>query len=331
MSNGPAPLNPFTFRLGVPADLPACLSALRPGDPARRMPGVELVQLWQRCLDLGAFVVIERIGKAWAGAIEGFGLSVFVSDAFADRYFTDPRPGVTLEFFERLAAGQSLCLSEQQVSQANAGAGINVLVLHFGSRLTDFSDARTLALHALVGSSFYFSHGGHRIRSILAETYGRDATRFAEEGQFRLLKDFSAASPDAYAHVPTQERPYLVGLRREWVRGAGWYPMAQLFSRLEPRIHFSRTQRRVLERALLGESEQTIAAALGLSSHTVKSAWKNAIQRAGDTIEGLFPAESAAQSPTRGREKRAHLLAYLRNHMEELRPYPRPRRIAVVG
>jgi DNA-binding CsgD family transcriptional regulator len=321
----PAPVNPFAFRLGVPSDLPSCLPALRPGDPARSFQDAELVRLWQRCLGHGAFVVIERIGKARLGTIEGFGLSVFVPDVFADRYFTDPRPGVTLEFFRGLGAGEPVLLSEPQVAQANAGPGINVLVLHFGSRLGDFSDPQTLALHALVGSSFYFSHGGHRIRSILAETYGPDATRYAEEGQFRLLKDFACATPAAYADVPVQERPHLVGLRRDWVLGAGWYPMAQLFSSVMPRIHFSRTERRVLERAMLGEPDQVIADALGLSSHTVKSAWKHAIQRAGDTIDGLFPGGSSRDTPTRGREKRIYLLTYLREHMEELRPYPRSR------
>lgn len=321
----PAPAHPFAFRLGVPSDLPGCLPALRPGDPARGLHDAGLVRLWQRCLGHGAFVVIERVGKARSGTIDGFGLSVFVPDVFADRYFTDPQPGVTLEFFRGLAAGEPVLLSEPQVARANAGSGINVLVLHFGSRLGDFSDPQTLALHALVGSSFYFSHGGHRIRSILAETYGADATRFAEDGQFRRLKDFAAATPTAYAHVPLQERPHLVGLRRDWVLGAGWYPMAQLFSSVVPRIYFSRTERRVLERAMLGEPDQVIADALGLSAHTVKSAWKHAIQRAGDTLDGLFPGGSSRDGGTRGREKRVYLLTYLREHMEELRPYPRER------
>lgn len=323
MSTPAFPANPFAFRLGTEKDLPGCVAALRPGDPARRF-GADVIELWRQCLGFGAFVVIGRIGQIAVGQIEGFGLSVFVPDAFADRYFADPRPGVTAEFFQRLAHGERLCLSERQVAAANAEGGINVLVLHFGSRLTDFSNPETLALHGLVGSSFYFSHGGHRVRSILAETYGPESARFAQEGQFRLLKDFAEADPGAYADVPSAERPCLVGLRREWVQGAGWYPMAQLFASPTPRIHFTRAQQRVLERALLGEADQAIAESMQVSVHAVKSLWKQALQRAGDAIDGLYPGAWPSDSATRGPEKRGFLLSYLREHMEELRPYPRP-------
>ncbi len=122
------PASPFTFRLGSEKDLPGCVAAIRPGDPARQF-GAGVTDLWRQCLGFGAFVVIERIGQAAGGQIEGFGLSVFVPDAFADGYFAEPRPGVTAEFFERLAHGERLCLSEHQIAEANAAGGINVRAL----------------------------------------------------------------------------------------------------------------------------------------------------------------------------------------------------------
>jgi DNA-binding CsgD family transcriptional regulator len=266
------------------------------------------------------------VGRAWSGTVEGFGLSVFVSDEFAEDYFANPRPGVTLDYFMALREGRRVHLTGREIAERNGGTGLNVLVLHFGSIHTDFAQHDTQALHALVGSSFFFAHGGYRVRSILAETYGPAATEYAKAGQFRVLADFAAQNPSAFETTPPDERPHLVGMRREWVQGAAWYPLAQLFVPALPRIYFRGTQRRVLERALLGEPDPLIAQALGISLHTVRSTWKSAIERAAEAVPGLFPGEPSVEGSRRGPEKRSHLIGYLREHMEELRPYPHPRR-----
>lgn len=314
-------LRPLTFRLGERSDLPACSTILAPGDPAAAF-GEALPALWQQCLGCGGFTIIEDPTQNRPASIEAFGLSVFVPNAFADRFFDSPTPGLGAAVLGALQRGETPLLTEAEIAAGNSGDGLNVVVLHFGARHSDYADPRTLPVLNLIGPSFYFVHSGYRVRSILAETYGPDSTRFAQEGPFNLLHDFAAQDPAAYANVPPAQRPNLVGLRREWVHGARFFPLSQLFFTEAPRIWFSPTERRVLERAVLNRADDQIAESLGLSAHTVKKAWNSALERATDALPGIIPSPSTPAG-VRGPEKRRFLLDYLRLHMEEVRPYSR--------
>lgn len=276
--------------------------------------------LWQRCLGRGGFTVIVDSAQSGPEAIQAFGLSVFVPDHFADRYFADPKPGVGRHLLEGVQRGEPLLLNDEDLAASNSGDGLNVVVLHFGSRYVDYQDPRTLAVVAQLSPSFFMVHAGYRVRSILAETYGADAAGFAQQGPFNLLRDFAAESPEAFQDAPPMSRPCLVGLRRDWVHGARFYPLSLLFFTNAPRIWFSLTERRVLERAVMGERDDQIAESIGLSSHTVKKAWNTALARVGDVLPGVLPHQPEPGG-VRGLEKRRHLLDYLRLHMEELRPY----------
>lgn len=169
-------LPPLTFRLGERSDLPACSTILAPGDPAAAF-GEALPALWQRCLGCGGFTVIEDPTQDRPASIEAFGLSVFVPNAFADRFFDSPTPGLGAAVLGALQRGETPLLTEAEIAAGNSGDGLNVVVLHFGARHSDYADARTLPVLNLIGPSFYFVHSGYRVRSILAETYGPDSTR----------------------------------------------------------------------------------------------------------------------------------------------------------
>jgi hypothetical protein len=79
----------------------------------------------------------------------------------------------------------------------------------------------------------------------------------------------------------------------------------------------------VLEFALHSDTEEEVAGALDISIWTVKKRW----QRIYEKVEGLIPTFfSTAESGNNGDEKsssgqrRRHLLDYLRQHPEEIRP-----------
>lgn len=309
----------LTFRLGLRSDLPGCRTILAPGDPCAAF-GDGIVGLWERCLGRGGFTVIEDPTMARPASLQAFGMSVFVRDAFAEAYFASPKPGIGGEIVSALLRGEHPLLSDEEIAAANSGDGLNVVVLHFGARYTDYGDPRTLPIVGLIGPSFFFVHSGYRIRTILAETYGAESTRFSQQGPFNLLRDFADENPSAYARIPLGHRPNLVGLRRDWVHGARFFPLSQLFFTEHPRIWFTQTERRVLERAVMNESDDAIAESLGISTHTVKKAWNTALARAIDALPGIIP-NAETPSGVRGPEKRRFLLDYLRLHMEEVRPY----------
>jgi hypothetical protein len=64
---------------------------------------------------------------------------------------------------------------------------------------------------------------------------------------------------------------------------------------------------------------------LGTSLSTVKNTWRSIYNRAAARLPDLFPDHARAdlRLSQRGKEKRRFLLAYLREHPEELRPVSR--------
>lgn len=143
-----------------------------------------------------------------------------------------------------------------------------------------------------------------------------------ERGGFRLIHDFHRERPGDFEGLPREQDPYLFMLRGAWMEPGVIHPLSQLFSPPLPRFGFSASERRVLEGALLNESDRQIAERLGISPDGIKKLWRNVYQRASREMPGLIPEPGPSLPGSRGQEKRRHLLEYLRLHLEELRPAP---------
>jgi hypothetical protein len=316
----------FRFRLGRRGDIPHCLQMLP--SPFRLEPSTRqrLPALWDQLYrsEAHAFAIIEDFSSSPPFTVEGFGLSAFVSDRFIDEFLASPQPHVSALFYERMLAGNDVLLTTEQIAEANATTGVNVLALHFGMRNEDFADARSQQVVAASGAASFYCHGGYRLRVVLMEVYGAEPLRFMKAGGFRLVQDFQATSPQTFAGRPATEYPYLLVLRREWLEPSTINPMSRLFFTPRPRIFFSAAERKVLERAVLNEPDRSIAVELGVSEAAIKKTWRNIFERVGRHASYLLPAGDLARESRRGQEKRRYLIEYMRTHLEELRPFKRP-------
>jgi hypothetical protein len=74
--------------------------------------------------------------------------------------------------------------------------------------------------------------------------------------------------------------------------------------------------------ALEGGTDEELAKDLGISLSAVKKAWRTLYHRIAVNRPALIPGDSARKrwTGTRGKEKKQRLIAYLREHPEELRP-----------
>ena len=311
----------FRFRIADKADLPHLLALVPDGlrlDPAKRR---RLPMLWGRLLDSEAkvFCVIEDLERPYPDRLEAFGLSVFVTDRFADDFCTDPQPYFPKFFYERGLAGEQIVLSSEQLREANAANGINIAVLHFGLRRPDISDPRTAEALKTGSAAFFFFHMGYKVRVIINEVYSAGHRDYMNAGGFHLLRDFHADSPSEFVNTPPDQYPYLFTLRREHVAPGAVNPLSQMFESPAPRLGFSRVERQLLERALLNETDAQIAENAGVSTDAVKKTWANIYLRVAREAPFLFPG-AVPSSGLRGQEKRRHLLEYARMHLEELRP-----------
>jgi len=123
--------------------------------------------------------------------------------------------------------------------------------------------------------------------------------------------------------------PHFIGVTREIERNrqgrwsGNW--VGTLFGYQPPVIGFSGGEQRLLSHAVSGFTDAQLAETLGISVPAVKKSRVSIYRRVGNHLAELFgdAAQPEDQSTGRGREKRRRVLAYLRDHPEELRQYSR--------
>lgn len=317
------------YRLATYEDLPACRAILHPGFKARTRVAEQLLDIWKALLASGTahFAVFEDSELPHPESIQGFGVTAFLNNDFVQEFFKDPRPYISSEIYELTLDKRSPLLEPREVRLANSSSGLDLMSLHFTHRNWDFADPRTQEVVAAANSAFFFFHSGYRINSLVQEVYGRDQAYFLERSGFRLHSDFATYFTGNAASAPLpSNHPYLLRLSKDHIQPSAVSPLSFFFHPLPPRIYFSLAEQKVLERALLGESDEEMSKSLGVAPDTVKKTWRRVYERVDWEIPQLLrPDASGGSRSSRGSEKRRHLLEYLRSHLEELRPAIRPK------
>jgi DNA-binding NarL/FixJ family response regulator len=92
-----------------------------------------------------------------------------------------------------------------------------------------------------------------------------------------------------------------------------------------PQFGFSRSEQRLLLSALAGGTDEELSNELGVSLSAIKQTWRSIYRRVVTRNPELIPSDSqeGREGSTRGRNKKQHLIAYLREHRQELRPVSR--------
>lgn len=318
------------YRLATAADLPACFALLRSAGLTRHSTVVwdRLLPLWTAHLAADrhrpkAVTVWEEPQAEGPPLLHAFGNSVFVSD---DTYAwlragTEPYYGNRLQ--EAWLEGRHLPLDARAIARANAGSGLNVVVPAYVQRHHDLDHPDSRRLMSLGAAAWFFSHGGYNVRRILWEAYGAQEMNYLLAGGFRHLRSFAEvpdAAPEAQPHWCEIDRAD--------------HPLAA-FNALNlwtlrppaPCMGLPLSQQSVALLALQGDTDQRIAARLHISLDAVKQAWRGIVTAAAPFIpEARELSNGHLLHAVRGAERRRGVLEYLRQHMEELRPWPRSER-----
>jgi DNA-binding CsgD family transcriptional regulator len=319
------------YRLATTADLVACREFVPQGLRLSPRSRRQLVNIWEDMLASEAvnFVIIEDPAGSHPGNIEAFALRVFVSEAFTDDFLRTPKPYLPAIFYEQILAGRSPILSRAQIAEANASSGLQGVVLHFGLRHFDLANSRTQAALQCGSAAFYFFHAGFRIKRMLNEVYGAPSVSLMTAGGgFEPLDDASLDMNRSLADVTPELRPHIFVLNAAKLAPGAIFPLSFLFHPSPPKLGLSPTEQRVLERALLNESDGEIASRTGVSADAIKKTWRQVYQRVALKAPYLFPNGENRHGTSRSAEKRRHLLEHLRGHLEELRPFKKPRHVS---
>jgi DNA-binding CsgD family transcriptional regulator len=323
-------------RKGSAQDLASCYAlyqSLRLPYPqtSRRI----LPEMWDDLLFNGAmqlFLVEDRARTAGSRVVS-FGATVFVTDEVCSEARSMLPPYLAVELTRRYLSHHLPVLNRQQVARANARDGLNVMMCFEGWTKNGFSREQFLAIREKQREAFSLALRGYRIKEFLTESIGKETSQWMLDAGARLRRDYS--SYFRRHHLPEPEpsrRPCLLGLTREEALAHPGANISGLFIYAAPRFHFNRSQRLLLQHALMGETCEKLAASLSISPWTVKKRWRAIYDRVAD-IDGELLSQPIAYGPRaslRGAERRRHLLNYLRQHLEELRPYnPSPQRCRV--
>lgn len=252
--------------------------------------------------------------------IVGVGVSTFVSHDFLRDLKTPPFFWAEPEMVKRVLRGQSPLLSDKEVREANADGGLNVVAC-VGALAAEY--LQSVDAHAAMFAAFMEEHRGFLLREVV----GHGMSLEMLEGQIRSGGMYFSPDHKCYIdsiNMPLREviaGPHLVGLTRElaMTRFGTW--IGSLFVYQPPQFGFRPSEQRLLLAALQGGTDGNLADMLGISLSGVKKTWRAIYGRVTAKSPGLIPDQVPEElASERGREKKQRMLAYVREHPEELRP-----------
>jgi hypothetical protein len=283
-----------------------------------------------------ALLAVLGYGSAFARVFEevpgstarflGAGLAVFVSDDFLQQIKTAPSCWAGPELVKRIVSGKSPIVSDAEVRRMNATVGLNLYVWHCTVHPEDIKGAELAA--ALI-TAFQEGYRGFQLRELLQQAdclehlYGMGN---AGGLYFDPLQGSYGSFPEINAHNFLDE-PRNVGMTRDLAMtsiGLGSW-VRTLFLYTPPRLGLSPSEQRLLCSAFSGGTNEELSDMLGISVFAVKKSWRAIYERVAERLPELVPnrSEIDGQTPSRGKQKKQRLLAYLREHPEELRPMSR--------
>lgn len=254
----------------------------------------------------------------------GAGMAVFVSDDFLQELKTTPFFWVGPELVKRISRGDSPVLSDAAVRDANSTVGLNLVVWH---NTVHPEDLRKAEVQTPTMISFDKNYRGFWLREVMGQAdclEQLDGMRNAGGLYFNQAENCYGNFPEVSAQDFGSE-PRNGGMSRDLAFNHGGSWLGSLFLYAPPQFCFNRSEQRLLTSALEGGTDEELGDSLGISLFAVKRKWRVIYDRVTARQPELIPSNSQPEEWTqdRGKQKKQRLLAYLREHPEELRPVSR--------
>jgi DNA-binding CsgD family transcriptional regulator len=316
------------FREATDSDIPAIAETFAgrnalPLEPRVRqaLPGLLAQLISSPACTLSVFEDDGRSGMH----VVSFAGGIFVRDELIDEYLAAPYPGLLSAVLAALLDGRRPLLTEDEIRQSNSSAGLVIVVFPMPYGRRDWDDPQVQELRKLAPQALMRDIGGYRLRAIYYEVFTDETAGYMQAGGYRLLNDFSGRS--GTGGLDNDCRPRMLRLTRADIPPGAMSMATQMFDPPQVRLGLTPAEQRVALHALRGASDRAIAAALGLSTETVRSNWRSIYQRLTHMLADVETPARQADDASRGLEKRRVAIEYLRQNMHELRPTLRsPRR-----
>lgn len=293
------------------ADLEECLG-IEPACIGDALTNREqALQIWRDLLSSPAFQgsVYESGDGASDHRIVGCGIGVFVDSAFIDRELAAPKPGLNSRVIASIADGKPVVLDLAAIAERNANAGLDFVNLYGTWRDDILDDNGEAEVQTLLGTSFLESLAGYRFNRIVKEAIGQPVIELARAtGSYRVVAEFPEADSA------------LVVASADSARKVPFSVAARMYRYTEPLLRLRPAEQSLLTAALDGKTDAELSQHLGISVEAVKKRWLSVFGRIDESKPEILAGRDAERTH-RGPQKRHRVLAYVRAHPEELRPY----------
>ena len=316
------------YRLARPNDVVTCVQFIadhpvlgpRYGSAIEHLGGV-----WLRFLDSdGLFsIVCEETGPGTATRLIGSYIAAIISDGFAIELATPPLKWIGPELVKRCIHGPVPILTDAEVRHANSISGVNILVWPTAPS-TDFENLPELLQE---GQALFFdAYRGFNIQRLQVQaSHPAEMAVAMNSGAWRLRDEDAVHS--RFLEQPAEDavlQPHIMEATKEMAaqQPGTWVSLLLSLSYHKPVIGFTRSEQRLLSASLQGGTDGELSDLLGISLSAVKKMWSAIYVR----VQSRKPPNVRIEfdeniEGDRGKEKKQKLLAYLREHPEELRPY----------
>jgi hypothetical protein len=293
------------------ADLSECLE-IQPACMGDQIVGRSAaLRVWKGLLHDPSFLanVIESERPLAGRRIVACGMGVFVTKSFADREIKAPQPGLNSRIIAGIASGESPLLSRAHIAAGNAGEGIDFVNMYGIWREGILNADQLSEVQALLGTSFVEHFAGYRFNRVLKEAVGQSSIALARAtGTYRIVAEFK------------KSESALAVATRESVLTAPYSVAAALYRYQSPELHLRPAEQNLLIAALAGKTDAELSQDLGLSIEAIKKRWMSIFDRI-DEFKPEILSRTGTDSDGRGPQKRHRVVAYIRSHPEELRPF----------
>ena len=313
-----------------PQDVPDCVEMIAAHPIVGPRYGSAISHLrpaWLRLLSSDGFcstAIIEEVVEGARSRILGIGVSVVLSDDFLRELKTPPFFWMGPELAKRVARGDdSALLTQRQIREANSFGGLNLAIWQGFVRAEDSNRAE---FWSELMEVFLDNHRGFLFKEIVIQ--GESPVHLealGHTGGLLLGRDGRYGDFEGIGAQQLVREPHIVGITRELALQQFGSWISSLFRYQPPRFGFTSREQRLLLAALVGGTDEELSALLNTSLSAVKKTWRSVYDRVAARSPELIPSNSQPDGDVskRGRDKKQHLIAYLREHPEELRPVSR--------
>ncbi|HWB85940.1 MAG TPA: hypothetical protein VG675_17490 [Bryobacteraceae bacterium] len=311
----------FSWRKTTAKDLAECLQLRPEKRGAENIDNQRATEAWFQLFELtyaskSALVEMHRQGNV---EIVGFGFSAFVKESFAESEVSGPRPGLNGRIIESIDRGRPVIASYREVRDANTRGTLQQVILETCWKDGCLDAAQVDEVRILLGRAYQEIHAGYSIARVLAELVGElDFWHVRGHRSFQIVSRFEAyrlANPETCWNA---DRALAMVTRENMRVDPGSIAAGVFLHRQRPQFAFTLCEQELLEMALDGLDDASAAKALFVSVPAIKRRWANIFQR----VATVNPDICAwAGDGVRSIQKRHRVLAYVRSHPEELRPF----------